>query len=143
MARSKRAKSRLTVNHLKGGRRYWTNYYGEVVQIECACCHKVKPASAFHTNNFKKFNKQNYCIECNDERLRAKSFSRVEPVIKDIKPVKSTRIETVKETAPTEVLTEEQRKLLGSCLSKGYTIKDIDRAIEDFKKVRKYLQVIK
>ena len=146
MARSKRALSSLTENKLKGGRRYWTNYYGEVVQIECACCHKVKPANAFHTNNFKKFNKQNYCIACNDERLYGKPADRVrearpEPVLatRDVK--KETRKETVRDNI--ETLTERQRALLGQCLQEGRGAKEVDEAIADLHKVKKWLQIVK
>ena len=62
----------LRLGRFKGGRTYFVNKYNEVCLIECACCKEIKPATAFHTNHFKKFNKQNYCIACNDKRLSRK-----------------------------------------------------------------------
>lgn len=62
----------LRLGRFKGGRTYFVNKYNEVCLIECACCKEIKPATAFHANHFKKFNKQNYCIACNDKRLSRK-----------------------------------------------------------------------
>lgn len=68
----KKHKGALWLGRFKGGRKYFVNADNEVCFIECACCKEIKPASAFHTNQFKKFNKQNYCIACNDKRLSRK-----------------------------------------------------------------------
>lgn len=69
----KKHRGALWLGRFKGGRKYLVNADNQVCFIECACCREIKPASAFHTNHFKKFNKQNYCIECNDLRLSGKS----------------------------------------------------------------------
>lgn len=66
----------LWLGRFKGGRKYFVNDNNEVCFIECACCKEIKPAKAFHTNHFKKFNKQNYCIECNDRRLSGKGVAK-------------------------------------------------------------------
>lgn len=69
----KKHKGALWVGRFKGGRKYFVNSHNEVCLIECACCKEVKPAKSYHTNQFKKFNKQNYCIACNDKRLSGKA----------------------------------------------------------------------
>lgn len=92
----KKHKGALWLGRFKGGRKYFVNEYNEVCLIECACCKEIKSANAFHTNQFKKFNKQNYCIACNDKRLSGKTREEkiqkrqvVKPVAPVSKPVKT------------------------------------------------------
>lgn len=128
MTNNKKIKNSLYENTLKGGRKYWTNYYGEVVQIECACCHKVKPASAFHINNFKKFKKQEHCISCNNKMLDGKI----------LKVTKYTRNKEVN----VDKLNDRQMKVLGKYLIEETAHQKIIQEIEDLVKVKAWLDTI-
>lgn len=80
-------KGALWLGKFKGGRKYFLDSNNEVCYIECACCREIKHAKEFHSNHFKKFNKQNYCIACNEKRLSGKIKGDKRQKRQEVKPI--------------------------------------------------------
>ncbi|SFU33971.1 hypothetical protein SAMN04487886_100935 [Clostridium sp. DSM 8431] len=128
MTSNKKNRNGLYESILRDGIRYWTNYYGEVIQIECACCHRIKPAKEFHANNFKKFNKQEHCISCNNKILDGK-------ISKVTKYIRNKEVNVDK-------LNDRQMKVLGKYLIEEIAHEKIIQEIEDLEKVKAWLEFI-